>query len=246
MPRIREDNKQVISINGKRISYFVRVSLRAKRARLEIAKGKGLLVVIPKGFRLAEVPKLVETKSSWILRKLALIESVAGLHGGQRALKEGDVVPYWSGALTLQIRAQSRPGVQVEQDGGALRIVTPSSDSAVLNNALRKWYLCKAREIIPQRVTTWAQTLHCSFNRVYIRNQRARWGSCASRKNLSLNWRLILMPQKIMDYVVVHELTHLEVPNHSRAFWKVVEERYPEYLECRTWLRENGHRLLLW
>lgn len=220
--------------------------MRAKRARLEISKDKGLRVVIPKGFRLTEVPRLIEAKSSWVLRKLAFIESETELQTRQRALKEGDLIPYWGGDLTLMTRVQHGTEARVEQEGNVLRIVTSSAISTVLNGVLKKWYVCRAAEVIPQCVDIWAQKLGCSYNKVYIRDQKTRWGSCSSRKNLSLNWRLILMPPKIVDYIIVHELTHLEMPNHSRAFWKLMEERCPEYLEYRTWLRENGRHLLLW
>jgi predicted metal-dependent hydrolase len=83
-----------------------------------------------------------------------------------------------------------------------------------------------------------------SFDRLAIRDQRTRWGSCSSRRTLSFNWRLVLAPPEVLDYVAVHELCHLRVPNHSARFWRLVEQRRPGYREPRAWLARHGWELL--
>ena len=83
------------------------------------------------------------------------------------------------------------------------------------------------------------------FNRVFIKGQKTRWGSCSKQRNLSFNWRLVMAPLPVIDYVVAHELAHLVEMNHSRKFWALVEQIYPGYSLHRAWLKENGRLLTL-
>jgi predicted metal-dependent hydrolase len=89
-----------------------------------------------------------------------------------------------------------------------------------------------------------AEELGVSFKRIEIRDQRTRWGSCSTRGTLSFNWRLVLAPYDVLDYVVVHELCHILEPNHSRRFWKLVETRRPGWRTHRDWLHQHGPELL--
>src|SRR3954452_5057906 len=100
------------------------------------------------------------------------------------------------------------------------------------------------RELVAMFVEEEAPRIGVRPSRIQIRDQRSRWGSCSTRGTLSFNWRLVLAPLDVLDYVVVHELCHLRVPNHSRAFWALVEERGPHWREQRAWLREHGPELL--
>jgi predicted metal-dependent hydrolase len=246
--QFEDEKKQSTFIEGACVPYSVRISLRAKRARLEISRDKGLVVVLPEKYRSAEAPKIIAAKSSWVLRKLALLESEPKWRTHPSALKEGDLVPYCGRELTLmvQIKHGTDSETEIEQEGDTLRIAACPVAAAALSTALKRWYVRRAAELLPQRVDNWARMLGCLHHKLFIRDQKTRWGSCSCRRNLSLNWRLILMPREILDYVIVHELTHLEIPNHSRAFWKLIRERCPEYQDHRAWLRANGQRLLLW
>lgn len=100
-------------------------------------------------------------------------------------------------------------------------------------------YLKKAHEILNRKVAYYSRIIGVSYNRVTIRNQKTRWGSCSSKGNINLNWKLVLMPEEIQDYVVIHELCHLIEMNHSRQFWNCVERYCKNYELCRKWLREN-------
>lgn len=102
-----------------------------------------------------------------------------------------------------------------------------------------------AKEYFPKRVSYFSHVLGVSYGKITIRDQKTRWGSCSSKGNLSFNWRLILAPPNILDYVVVHELCHRKEMNHSPRFWALVESVMPEYKEYRKWLKENGNKLTL-
>ena len=101
-----------------------------------------------------------------------------------------------------------------------------------------------ARELATMIADEESAALGVSFRRIEVRDQRTRWGSCSTRGTLSLNWRLVLAPFAVLDYVVVHELCHLREPNHSSRFWSLVESRRPEWRAHRDWLREHGPELL--
>jgi predicted metal-dependent hydrolase len=100
------------------------------------------------------------------------------------------------------------------------------------------------RELVAMLIEDEAPELGVEPKRVQIRDQRSRWGSCSTRGTLSFNWRLVLAPFEVLDYVVVHELCHLREPNHSRRFWKLVEQRRPDWRAQRGWLHEHGPELL--
>ncbi|MBQ8199384.1 MAG: M48 family metallopeptidase [Lachnospiraceae bacterium] len=110
---------------------------------------------------------------------------------------------------------------------------------------LEKRYRQAAKEYIPKRADYYAQLLGVTYERIRIADQKTRWGSCSSKGTLSFNWKLMLAPPKVLDYVVVHELCHLIEMNHSPRFWKQVENVIPDYKEYRKWLKENGITLQL-
>ena len=101
-----------------------------------------------------------------------------------------------------------------------------------------------ARELVHMLADDEARALEVEVNRIQIRDQRTRWGSCSPNGNLSFNWRLVLAPFDVLDYVVVHEVCHLREPNHSRRFWRLVESRRPEWRRQKAWLDEHGPELL--
>ena len=111
--------------------------------------------------------------------------------------------------------------------------------------ALEKRYIAAAKEYFPKRVAYFNELTGGSYNRITVRDQKTRWGSCSARGTLSFNWRLMLAPPTIADYVIVHELCHLTYMNHSTAFWKKVESVYPDYRTARKWLKEHGHELII-
>ncbi len=117
--------------------------------------------------------------------------------------------------------------------------------SAVQQAALEKRYKDAAKEYFPKRVAYFQPLTGGTYHRIAIRDQKTRWGSCSSKGTLSFNWRLMLAPPSVLDYVVVHELCHLTHMNHSAAFWAHVESVYPDYRIARKWLKEHGNELTL-
>lgn len=111
--------------------------------------------------------------------------------------------------------------------------------------ALEQRYVTAAKEYFPKRAAYYQQFTGGSYNRITIRDQKTRWGSCSAKGTLSFNWRLMLAPPEILDYVVIHELCHLTYMDHSAAFWRKVESVCPGYRTARRWLKDHGHELTL-
>jgi len=122
----------------------------------------------------------------------------------------------------------------------------PVSDLTPLQRkALEKRYRQAAREYIPSRVAYYERIIGVTHDSIRIRDQKTRWGSCSAKGNLNFNWRLMLAPPRVLDYVVVHELCHRKEMNHSKAFWNAVETVLPDYKQLKKWLKDNGHSLVL-
>ncbi len=146
-------------------------------------------------------------------------------------------------ALIRIIDAKAGPSISFFAD--RFYVTIPDNSRETMLQLLEEWYRRQARKIITGRVEVFSQKLNLNCNRICIKGQKTRWGSCSSLKNLNFNWRLVMAPLVIIDYIVIHELSHLVEMNHSRKFWQLVENHCPEYKQHRKWLRENGPRLTM-
>jgi len=114
-----------------------------------------------------------------------------------------------------------------------------------IEQALGSWLRNKAEQVIDERLVYYRDIVGVSYHRFCIKAQKTRWGSCSSKGNLNFNWRLVMAPLWVLDYVVVHELSHLKHMNHSKEFWDTVAMHIPEYKKAVAWLKENGRSLKL-
>lgn len=125
----------------------------------------------------------------------------------------------------------------------ALTVRVPKEAGSVGARALERWLRRKARRAFAAALERRTRDMGLSHGRVYIMGQRTRWGSCSSRRNLSFNWRLVMAPPAVLDYLVVHELAHLAEASHSTRFWLIVRSHCPDFQQHRNWLRDNADRL---
>ena len=127
---------------------------------------------------------------------------------------------------------------------GHLEKIAERPAGAILSEAEQKALAKQAAQILPSKVQHFAAEIGVSYGRITIRSQRTRWGSCSAKGNLNFNCLLMLCPEEVQDYVVVHELCHRKEMNHSAAFWAEVEKYCPDYKLHRKWLKENGASLI--
>lgn len=244
-----------ITLHHQRIPYQVIRSTRARHVRLRMSPADGLTVVVPPGVHPREVPPLLEGKAAWILKQWARIRTA--LAPRSPGLRPGDLLLYQGRIHRLRVQTRppgpgSAPGSAaappavpvIRRNQDAIEIwAGPSPTGEELHRHLLTWYRQEARRIIPARTEALAAQLGYRFGRITIRDQKTRWGSCSSRGNLNFNWRLIMTPPAVLDYVIIHELCHLRELNHSPLFWNLVAQACPPYQTHRLWLRQHGPRL---
>jgi predicted metal-dependent hydrolase len=229
--------KREIILEGQTISYVIKRSARAKYVRLEVRPETGLTVVIPRSYGSGHVPDLLRAKGNWISSKLADYGHVQPL-SAERELRSGDTIPYLGRYLKVVKRQDHRKadGVKLEKDR---LVVSLKSEGSRSNSVLERWYRMQAGTLIKERVDKLSSRLGLTYNRLIIRGQKTRWASCSHKGNLSFNWRLVMVAKPVIDYVIIHELTHLKEMNHTKRFWKRVAEHCPRWREHRKWLKEH-------
>jgi hypothetical protein len=222
----------VKEIAGPAIPYRIRRSERARRVRVTVDPAGAVEVILPRRAPEREADAAVAELRPWIERRVAEVDRA------RRAVAErGATVPYLGRSLTL---VAERGRARVHRRGDELLV--PAEDHRA---ALERWYRRAARtEIGPRldRATAWAGT---RYGTLTIRGQKTRWASCSRTGAMSFNWRLLLAPEPVLDYVVWHEVCHLEVMDHSPRFWALLAERCPDYRERSQWLRRHGATLVL-
>jgi predicted metal-dependent hydrolase len=224
------------------VPYRIRRSDRARHARILVG-GDGVEVVVPRRFPMREVEPFVREKRRWIERTLLrLRESEAVLPPAR--LEDGGELPYLGERLALRVRLEPerrRPHV-ARRDG----LVTAAVARPVaLRDALERWYRRQARAEVSARLDAAVAAAGVRYESLQIRGQQTRWASCSSGGAMSFNWRLLLAPAEILDYVVEHEVAHIEVHDHSDRFWSLLASRCPAWREHEGWLRRHGHALRL-
>jgi predicted metal-dependent hydrolase len=222
------------------IAYSVRRSERARRVRVTVDHTRGVVVVLPsrafrRGERAAEreAAAAVAELAPWIERRLAEqqrhVEAVAA---------RGDTVPFLGTELTLVEQAER---TRVHRRGDTLLV----PQGAEQKPAIERWYRRLAREEVSARLDEACAQAGLRYTALTIRSQRTRWASCSRTGAMSFNWRLLLAPEPVLDYVVWHEVCHLQVMDHSPRFWSLLAGYCPDYREHQRWLRRHGATLVL-
>ena len=226
------------------VPYTIRRSGRARRARIHVS-AEGVEVVVPRGLPLREVEPFVEEKRRWIERTLRRIRE-AEAEQPPPEIVDGGRVPYLGEDLTLRVWVEpGRVRSHVARRGPVLHVWVAAAGPEVLREALERWYRRRARIEIGRRLDAAAARAGTSYTKLQIRGQRTRWASCSSTGAMSFNWRLLLAPAEMLDYVVEHEVVHLEVHDHSERFWSLLALRWPDYRRHEGWLRRHGQSLRL-
>jgi predicted metal-dependent hydrolase len=243
------------------IPYAIRRSDRARRARIVVDR-EGVEVVVPRRMPLREVAPFVAEKQEWIERTRRRYERAAE-YGPLIDLRDDGTVPLLGCDIALRVRVEPgrvRPrvalrgtpchgtaaGLQLELgEPPELHVAIGQPGTPALRDALERWYRRRAHEEIAPRLDAATARAGTAYTRLTIRGQRTRWASCSDGGAMSFNWRLLLAPEPVLDYVVEHEVAHLEVMGHSRRFWALVERRCPDYRAHERWLRRYGSTLHL-
>lgn len=244
--------------------YSVRVSARARRVRLVMSAERGLEVVVPRRFDRREIPALVESRREWIGRAAERAEKRSETLRKRlevepprlpdlivlAAVAEEWRVEYRAGPepFATAVAIGCLPGRVVvrERPGRRLLVTGDVGDRDACRQALFRWLRRKGAQTLAPRVEEIAHRHRLQYGRVTIRLQRTRWASCSRRKNLSLNAKLLFLPPILVDYVLLHELCHTAVMDHSPRFWARLEVHDSNYQMHRALLRGAGSMVPTW
>lgn len=229
---------------GKIYEYTI-VRSQRKSVAISVGEDKGIVVKIPLYFPAAEVEKVVAEKAEWIAEKYE--ETIIGQESKPvHEFKTGEEFYYRGKPLTLNlIINKDRKRIMVKKQAGKLLVVSFSAKKEVIQEAVIRWYREQAREILSEKTEYFQRFIGKPIGDIRIKEQKSRWGSCSGKGNLNFNWKIMMAPDEIIDYLVVHELCHLLHMNHSKEFWSSVEAILPDYKVRERWLKKNGTLLTL-
>jgi predicted metal-dependent hydrolase len=211
------------------VQYTVRRSDRARRVRVVVEPTGAVEVVLPRRAAQREAAAAVRELRPWIERRLAETDAARAAVAAR-----GDGLPY----LGETLRPRREPGrTRAHRRGDTLLY----GDRA----QIERWYRRMARAEVVPLLDEAVDELGVEYTSVRIANQRTRWGSCSTNGSMSFNWRLLLAPPAILEYVVWHEACHLVHMDHSPRFWALLERHLPDYRTPRRWLRDHGATLVL-
>lgn len=216
---------------------------RSRRKSLAISIANAEVVVrAPLNLDMQTIHRFVNKKRHWIASKLQqqqqrLTEVPA------RQYQQDEAWPYLGEMYRLDLQPASRCCIKREAD--TLRVATPRCEPEYLSKKIEQWYKQEAQALFEHKVEQLSGTTGIDYHSVKVRKTKSRWGHCTRDGVLQFNWLLLQAPERVVDYVVVHELCHRVHFNHSAAYWSLVASLYTGVAEAKHWLKENGHTLVV-
>ncbi|WP_273326281.1 M48 family metallopeptidase [Vallitalea guaymasensis] len=228
--------------NSRKIEYTIKYSKR-KTIAIHIEPSNNIIVKAPIGMDRDRLKELVESKGKWISNKL---EESNDYKIQKRTYKNGELFLFLGKEYPLELMIDETASVMsVEIINNSLRIITNTEDKDSIKDLLEEFYRNQTRIIIQDRIKYYQKYFIVRPNNIRIKKQKTRWGSCSSLKNLNFNLKLSMAKLSVIDYIVVHEISHLIHLNHSKDFWNLVKSVLPNYKDEKDWLKHNGRRLTL-
>ncbi len=224
---------------GEREVDFVLKRSRQRRSIAFSVDGNGLVVSVPWNASDSRIRRSMADAADWILKKL---DEWSGYETREQRWTDGEQLAFLGRDLTLKVVADAVLLPPVLHDEWCLQITVADATSETrIREAAIGWYRRHAARNFSERIALYATAMQLPAPRMFLSNARTQWGSCNSKRQVRLNWRLVQAPQEVVDYVVVHELAHLVEMNHSKRFWQIVERHFPDHLAAREHLNERGH-----
>ena len=225
---------------------LTRSKRRRKTVGIKVSQGV-VEVAAPARTTIREIEGILRKRGEWIIEKLEAASQLPP----PRQLVTGETLPLLGTEITLQVDESQVRRATASSQGGELQVLVPQAAAdpelrEMIVNAVVRWYGQQVETYLKESVARWLPVMGRSeMPRILVRDQRSRWGSCSSDGTLRFSWRLAMLEPGLIDSVVVHELAHLDVMNHSPAFWEIVLKAMPDAKERRKRLNEAGHSLPL-
>lgn len=228
-----------ITLEGRLVVLKIEKKTR-KSISIKITEVGEVLVSAPLYISNERIKELIKSKSKWIIEKLDLMEN--------NKAKQGPIesVMFLGRVYKVHIYEVQESGIRVSLTEEELQVRISKEfkcKEAYVKEAIVVWYKKQAALIYKEKTDQYSKILKVFPNKITIKEQKTRWGSCSSRGNLNFNWKVVMAPDEIINYLVVHELCHMLQMNHSKDFWDLVESVLPDYRVYREWLKVNGSKL---
>ena len=216
---------------------------RSKSASIEI-EDDTVKVTVPKNLSDQRIEELIKNRTVWIRQKLKI--QTETIRPKDKEYVNGETFSYLGRNYRLKCLSGGSGETKLTNGYLTVCLAKDASGAAVegcMRQSLQQWYQARALEKLKEKTKRYSAILGVSPQSVGVKEYKARWGSCSSSGNVTYNWRIIMAPHHIVDYIVVHELCHLLEHNHGPKYWKHVQNVVPNYKECREWLKVNGEGL---
>lgn len=238
---IKGSEKHSLPLLGE-LQFFTLIRRkRQKYINLRVSFDGQLLVSAPVSASLKRIKAAVMNKQNWVKKHVrAMNQRYSDLYPLRALLFRGDTIK-----VTVNNDTKRKARVHHNEEVGTIVIHSREADPEVYHSALKRWLTEKARLELPGAVAAWAMRMDIDFNKLFIRNQKSRWGSSSDRGNISLNWRAIMVPKEVLEYLIVHELAHQIHMDHSKTFWALVEHWSPDFRKWNAWLRKHAYLLAI-
>jgi len=227
-------------IEGDGFSVNIVTSARRKTMALKV-NHQGVSIHIPSNLTLRTAKKFIVQKTAWIKHKL---EQQVLHQPLTKQYVDGESFLFLGEHYDLRLHQQkSSPKVNKTSNELTLSGRINRLSTATIKKTLIDWYKQQAVSYLASRTQIWGEQMELTPRSITVKTYKARWGSCKISGDIQFNWKLMLAPPAVIDYVIVHELCHLEHHNHSATFWQLVSHHYPNVKQARRWLKDNGYRL---
>ncbi|SEP62683.1 hypothetical protein SAMN05428969_0198 [Devosia sp. YR412] len=234
-PKPKIPTSTIIEIDGVAVSVTVKVNARSKSYRLSLPATGPVLTLPPHG-KWAEAEAFLSRHHNWLAARIKRVPEAT-------SFAEGSLVPLRGVDHRVVATGRVRGRVEVAEIDGEKVLLVPG-DAAHQARRLTDWLKDEALADLEACSAIHAERLGVTIKAIRMREQKSRWGSCSSSGNINYNWRLILAPSFVLDYVAAHEVAHLVEMNHSAAFWATVKRTMPDMDRGRAWLKAHGRQLM--
>ena len=215
---------------------------RRKKTLSIIIRDQKVILSTPKHVSDQEINKILESKLAWIQKKLTIEKEDFKLN--KKYYTSGEIFLYLGKEYYLDIKKNTKSDIYISHNKLIIE-TTNFDDNNLVKNEIRSWYMKKAKERIELIHKHYEIIMNLKSNKLIFGEYKSKWGSCNIKKVISYDWRIIMSPITVINYIVVHEISHLLHPNHSKYFWSLVEKYIKDYKEPRKWLRLNSKKLIL-
>ncbi len=235
----------VLTLGTTTIPYTIEERPRRQHPAIQVDADRKVTVLLPLHFPEDQIEPLLARKARWILNHVTAPLPPTPMSSKRFVSGEGFL--FRGHLLRLKVSTTSAAQPEVTQQGRTLRVTVPTlpapQQSIAVRDVLTQWFYQQAAEVLPQRVNHYAGVVGIGPERLKISEYKSRWGFCREDGLIALNWRIIQAPLPVIDYVVVHELTHRRYPHHRQTFWQAVEAVLPDYEVRKQWLKDHGAEL---